>query len=293
MVAAMVRLLVLWAVLAAAPHPKDFWQAIVKNRFVPPDGTTAGQLIPELLANLGSGDPELRDDLSTTILTAWIYQTKSLGPDDLRPMAATLRANLRKGIGDTGGGGVLLRSFSALILSIIAARDNDAPFLSSEEHAALLASTLDYFRDERDLRGFDDGVGWMHSAAHTSDLLKFLARSDRLRPGAQADILAALTDKNRTAASPFAQGEDERMARVVISIVRRSDFDRTAYATWLETMSRLAAFPRPADGAALRAQQNARHLMTSLFTELSADERPSAGADFARDALRAALKKLF
>ena len=45
--------------------------------------------------------------------------------------------------------------------------------------------------------------------------------------------------------------------------------------------------------AALRAQQNVRHLLTALWTELSVDERPSEGADVARQALRETLKTLF
>jgi hypothetical protein len=281
------------ALAAAAPHPKGYWQAIARNKFAPPAGVTAAELAPELVAALASPDPELRDDLAETILTSWIYRTKLLGPGDLRPMIATLRANLRKGIGETGTDGVLLRSFSALTLSVIAARDTEAPFLTAAEQADLLRSALDYFRDEHDIRGFDATRGWMHSAAHTSDLLKFLARSAQLAPGAQPRILDALAAKNRDAASPFSQGEDERMARIVISIVRRADFDRAAFSAWLEGMAKAAAFPEPATVASLRAQQNARHLLSALFTELSADERPSEGAEFSRTALREALKKLF
>src|SRR5262245_48569745 len=122
--------LILCAVLSAAPHPKAYWQAIVKNNFDPPADTAASQLAPELIANLASPDPELRDDLSETILTSWIYRKKLLGPEDLRPIVTTLRENLRQGIGATDGDGVLLRSFSALTLSIVVARDNEAPFLT-------------------------------------------------------------------------------------------------------------------------------------------------------------------
>jgi hypothetical protein len=88
------------------------------------------------------------------------------------------------------------------------------------------------------------------------------------------------------------QGEDERMARVVISIVRRQDFDRPAFTAWLETMRKAAAFPNPPAVASLRAQQNARHLLMALYTVLVVDERPSEGAEFARTAVRDALKTI-
>jgi Protein of unknown function (DUF2785) len=281
------------AAQTAGTQPKAYWQSIAKNKFELPEGATAAQLAPELVANLGSPDPELRDDLSTSILTSWIYQKKLLTPDDLRPLIATLRTNLRQGIGETGNDGVLRRSFSALALSIVAARDNEGPFLSASEHAALLDSAIEYFRDERDIRGYDEAKGWMHSAAHTSDLLKFLARSANFPAGAQPRVLEALAAKNRGAAAPFSQGEDERMARVVMSIVRRADFDRNAFRSWLTTMQSASKFPQPATVDALRAQQNARHLLTALWTELSVDDRPSEGADFARQALRETLKTLF
>jgi hypothetical protein len=273
-----------------APHAKSFWQSIVQQKFEPPAGTPLAQLVDELLGNLGSPDPELRDDLSLTILTAWIYQKKLLGPDELRRITATLEANLKRGIGERGGDGVLLRSFSALTLSVIAARENETPFLTAAEFHELLAVALAYLRDEQDLRGYDPERGWMHSAAHTSDLLKFLARNPRLEPSGQGTVLAALLAKNTAAAAPFAQGEDERMARVVVSVIRRNDFDRDGFSRWLASATAAARFPDPVSAGTLRAQQNVRHLLVALWAELSTDERPSDGADAAKSALRGALK---
>jgi hypothetical protein len=83
------------------------------------------------------------------------------------------------------------------------------------------------------------------------------------------------------------------MARVVISIVRRADFDRDAFRAWLTSAASIATFPTTVSVASLRAEQNMRHLLAALSTELSTDERPSEGADFAREALKATLKTLF
>lgn len=287
--------IVLAAVMGQSPpgHDKAYWRTIADAKFDVPPGQTAERLAPELLANLGSPDPELRDDLAFSTLSSWIYRKRLLGPDALRPMIQTLTGNLRKGVGETDNDGVLLRSFSALTLSVIAALDNEAPFLSGEEYAALLDAALAYLRDEHDIRGFDPRKGWMHSAAHTADLLKFLARNPHLPPRGQARILSALTAKNREARAPFSQGEDERMARVAISIARRADFDREGFRDWLSAAKAASTFPNPATQDALRAQQNVRHLLTALWTELSVDERPSEGADFAKSALRDVLKGLF
>lgn len=274
-------------------HPKPFWQSIAAQKMALPAGESAPALAAELVGALGSTDPEMRDDLAFSILSSWIYGEKLLGAADLRPLTRTLQGHLRVGIGGPEGDAVLLRSFSALTLSVVAARDNVDPVLSNDEYAELLDNALRYFREERDLRGFDARKGWMHSAAHTADLLKFLARNQRLRPADQARILDALGAKNRDAAAAFSQGEDERMARIVISIARRPDFDRDAFKTWLASAQAAATFPAPPTVDALRAQQNMRHLLAALWTELSVDERPSDGAEFAKGALREVLKTLF
>jgi len=275
---------------SSQPHPKSFWQAVAANKYEVPAGDTVVDLARELTDNLGSPDPELRDDLSFSILTSWIYQQKLLSPTDLRPMVAMLEGNLLRGVGETDGDRVVLRSFSALTLSVIAARENETPFLSNGEFSRLVDAALTYFHDERDLRGFDPARGWVHSAAHTSDLLKFLARNPKLTGTDQTRMLAALTAKNRDASVPFTQGEDERMARVVVSIVRRPDFNRDGFKTWLAEAQGIAKFPQSVTVDTLRAQQNVRHLLTALWTELSVDDRPSEGADFARAAVRDALK---
>lgn len=294
----MPTLLFLFALLASptppqGAHPKSFWTSIAQQKSALPPGESAPALAAELVAALGSPDPEMRDDLAYSILTSWIYTQKLLGADDVRTIMRTLQANLKVGLGAPESDAVLLRSFSALMLSVIASRDNADPFLTPEEYQTLLDGALAYFRDERDLRGFDEKKGWMHSAAHTADLLKFLARNPKLRPVDQARILTALTAKNRDAATPFVQGEDERMARVVISIVRRPDFDRTAFTVWLEAATSAAVFPREPAAASLRAQQNTKRFLSSLWSSLSADDRPSQGGDFARTSLREALKTIY
>jgi hypothetical protein len=286
------RTALLVAVLLS-PHDKMFWRAIVDAKFAVPAGESAATLAPELVTALGDPDPEMRDDLAFTILTAWIYEKKLLGPDDLRPVVKTLEKQLEHGVGVTGNDDVLRRSFSALTLSVIAARDNATPFLSEAEFRTLLDNALRYFHDERDTRGFDAQKGWVHTAAHTADLLKFLARNAHLRAADQRRILDALIDKQRQPGAVFAQGEDERMARVAISIARRTDFDRAAFADWLGTAKTAATFPKSPTVDALRVHQNVRHLLASLWTELSVDDRPSEGADAARQMLRDTLKTLF
>ncbi len=229
---------------------------------------------------LGSPDSELRDDFALSILETWIYK-RTLPPAEVSALVPKLLANLRAGIDQPGTDAVLRRSFSALTLACRGrARQRGAISESADDFRAILDGALAYFAAERDLRGFDPQKGWIHSVAHTSDLLKFLARSPRLAPAGQEKILDALTAKVRAAPEVFGFGEDERMARVVISIVRREDLDRTALRAWLSATLAEAKFPAKPTVANLRVMQNARHLLVSLWAELSTDKRPVGRGGF-------------
>src|SRR5882757_8059743 len=126
---------------AESPHAKEFWGGIVAKKFQTPEGSSQSQLVPELLDLLGSSDAELRDELAVGILEAWIYQ-RTLPPDDVRALVPKLLANLRSGVAEPGTDSVLRRSFSALTLAAVVARDNEEPFLDAEDFRAILTGAI-------------------------------------------------------------------------------------------------------------------------------------------------------
>jgi Protein of unknown function (DUF2785) len=263
------------AAAAAEPakHPLEFWRQIKASDFAVPAGETPLPLLVELSDSLGSTDPDIRDGFGYEIPVAWIYTKKLLGPADLRVLLGRWTANLRSGIGDAAGDSVLLRSFSALDLSVLAAHDLQAPFLSPAEFDALLTAALAYLRDERDVRGYTPPVGWRHSCAHTADLLKFLARSPHLKAADHGRILDAVQAKVTRSGDPvYVWGEDERLARTLVSLVRRSDFDPALADPWLAAFTALhkkaweGALPDP---ALLAGDRNAANLLKSFHTFLS------------------------
>ena len=62
-------------------------------------------------------------------LTAWIYQQQILDGETVRHLADAWRQNLETAIGERDTDTVYRRSFSALMLSVVVARDNATPFL--------------------------------------------------------------------------------------------------------------------------------------------------------------------
>ena len=280
----------------AAPRDKAFWLAIARNDYKVPDGESADALVRELNAYLGSPDPELRDDCAYSIAAAWIYRDKRLSPETLRALLAEWTGNFRKGIGETGSDGALLRSFSALDLSTLAALDNVQPFLEDEEFDATLSAALAYLAAERDLRGFDPAKGWIHATAHTADVLKFLGRSRRLKPADQGRILAAIGSKVRAAGLVFVWGENERLARAVESLALRPDFDRAAFTAWLGAFQAdgkaLWAHGPAIDPARFPGVQNAKDLLRSLYVGLSLRGRDQPAIEAVRAEILGCLETL-
>ncbi len=253
----------------AAPT-KDFWESIAKNNYSPPAGQSAAELSHSLSAMLGSPDPDLRDEIAYTTLTNWIYEKRLLSPADLRPLITEWLGNLSRDVGSVGSDAVLRRSFSALMLSVVVARDNAAPFLEEKEFRNVLNGAIAYADAEKDLRAYDAEKGWMHSAAHTADLLKFLGRSRYATTADQAAILAAVSRKLHSAGTVFAFGEDERMARAVLSIVARPDFDVAGFRQWLALCKPVAPTTARPQIAELATYQNLKNTLAKLVLILLA-----------------------
>jgi Protein of unknown function (DUF2785) len=273
-----------------AIHDKPWWQAVIADDFAPPAATSMDALLRELNSYLASPDPELRDDIAYRVLANWLYVQRIVPPERAGELIATWRRNLRHGIGERGTDSVFRRSFSALMLSVAAALDNQAPYLDAGAFERLLEAALQYLHDERDTRGFDPEKGWMHSVAHTADLLKFLGRSRHLEAQDQAAILAAIAGKLDTLDVVLVHGEDERLARAVLSIVARPDADMTAFEAFLGDL-----LPSPPDGlptpAELALNQNRRNLLVSLYAVLGTDKRELESLQDARDRVLAALQR--
>lgn len=254
----------------APVHPAEFWRGIVEQGHRLPEGDSAFELLVELSSYLGSPDPALRDDCAYGIAAAWIVRRQLLDEDELRALCELWSRNLEVEIGAAGDDSVLLRSFSALDLSLIAAYDAEHPFLGDEGYAKLLESALGYLERERDLRGWVEGLGWCHAAAHTADLLKFLARSPRLDPAGQYAILAGVARRLReTDGYVFVHGEDERLAAVAVSILGREDLDTEAFEDFLGELAATAKLPAEFDPRAFAALQNSKNLLRALHVRLA------------------------
>lgn len=274
-----------------ASHDRQYFRAIAANHFGVPQGASAFALAQQLTPWLASPDPILRDDLAYTILDVWIRHGMLTDPQLLNLLPA-LEQNLTLGIGDSGSDSVLLRSFSALTLASLAQRDLEHPFLSPTQYRDLLAAALTYLRDERDNRGFDPRKGWIHSTAHTADLLAALARDPRFTSVDQQALFAAVEQRLRSATAIYTYGEQGRLGVALLSVITRDDFQSAAFENWLAAIEQdnIVWQKSPPDPIQLALFENHLYLLEAMLARMPVKTPLSPAATQAFSAIREALR---
>lgn len=294
-VAAAVTLSVL-APAAAQTRSKDAWVALARGGFALPTGQRPADVLVEMIPLLASSDPVLRDEVAYAAAERWILRDKSVGDADVARLIERWRATLSDGLGTSGDARALARSFSALSLSTATARHATSPVLDTAAAQQLFEHLLDYLRRERDLRGFDPRLGWIHATAHTADAIKFLARAGTWRPANLAPLLDTVRTKIEMWEGVFAWGEAERLAAMLHAAVRRPDADLAALGPWLAGWTRdhdtLWAKGPHVEAARYARVENAKQVLRALHALLAMEQSPSAPAIEARQAVLTTLARL-
>lgn len=252
---------------------KDFWISITKNDYQIPEGYTLANLTDILFSYLASTDPDLRDEIAYTVYANWLKR-EMYSKEELKPHIDKLLSNLDKGIGETESDTVFLRAFSVLLLAEIVHNDNKKPILEKNQIESILDKGLWYLDAEKDPRGYVPVKGWAHALAHTADLLLVLARNRNIDGADLLRMLSAISAKMvHSTAHIYIHGEDERLARAVLEILRRDLIPAEQVESWTTACTQ----PDGTDwkGAYLdeeknRAFQNTRNLMRSIYLALIA-----------------------
>jgi hypothetical protein len=262
----------------ATAHDRPFWAELRAHEFHTAPREPVGPLALEAAALLGSTDPQLRDAIAYEALAAWVYRDHALTDPELRALFQLLLTNARAGLGGGESDTLFLRSFSTLSLALFAATDLRQPTLDTAQFDALIDLGTQALTAERDLRGYVPEKGWGHATAHCADLLKFLARSPRLRTAQQRQIVVVIAERTRSAGQVFVWGEDARLASALAAVARRQDLDFMPFSAWFERVGReheaiWSGPPEPARYVSERAQLN---VLAHLAATLDADHTGGA-----------------
>ncbi|MBN2115594.1 MAG: DUF2785 domain-containing protein [Anaerolineales bacterium] len=267
---------------------KDFWASLARNDYKIPSGHTLGELTEILFGYLSSTDPELRDKIGYDVYANWL-EREMYTKEEISAHVEELLAALAKGIGETESDSVFLRAFSVLFLAEIVYSDNRKPLLEKEQVQAIFEKGISYLHTEKDPRGHVPVKGWAHALAHTADLMLELGRNRHLNESDLQEILNGISTKMVHATNHlYMHGEDERLARAIMEVLRRDLIPLRKVELWAKS------FLQPDGGdwkgaleeeGRTRAFHNIRNLLRSIYLELVADQEEMPD--------RETLKKIF
>jgi hypothetical protein len=289
--------------IASAPTPaaptssltaerRAWWEA-VRAAKAPPAGTAAATLVPELEAMLTATDPAVRDGLGYEMLARWLQAAGALDAATVRGLRDRLVARTAGPI--VAGDAVFARSFAALVLSVVTAREVAAPDLDRGR-----ARRADDRR--RGLRRTRDRPARLHGRQRLGPRRRAHRRLDEV-PGAPS------RRSPRDQATRRCSARSPRSSRAITACAGSATARTSAWPrpcapwraatcsttprsiAWLATVIAPLArrLARAVRSRSLYAnQRNARDLLVSCFVALSFDDSPGAARALAR--LNAAMK---
>lgn len=166
-----------------------------------------------LLGNIGNLNPVIRDDLVYTLLARGFLESAFTHKQEQNIVSTFIKEkDLFKNIAEPQNDSIFLRSFSALLGSVILEKDKKTEILTDEQRKQLFAWSIDYLLREKDYRGFVAGKGWAHSVAHGSDFLGAALSHPKFLKQEQRRIMQIIPTIFKNINTPFVDDEEQRLA---------------------------------------------------------------------------------
>ncbi|MGW1534509.1 DUF2785 domain-containing protein [Streptomyces aureus] len=204
------------------------WSSIAAAGFPFPEGVPASLVSDELSAMLVSPDPKVRDDQAYTAAARWIGDGRlDEVLEDLGDTAADRFAHPE----------IQARTFAPLVLRCVLARAVSEPGTIPKAAAERwYVPFTAWYTSERDTRGWDDSLGWLHAVAHGADAAAAFAQA---LPDRRAELLE-LCARRMTAATDYryVQLEDARLARAIGRILLIPGLSTEQATGWLTVVAK-------------------------------------------------------
>jgi Protein of unknown function (DUF2785) len=243
------------------------WTAVIAADFALPADGTLPEFVDELLTDLCSPDPALRDDQAYPVLATWIEA--GLLDQELAPLGERV-------VGMFSHPELQARTFAALILAGLIHRDSVAALVDQDIVLNWLDGFAAWWLTEADLRGWDDQLGWLHAIAHGSDVVRVASQSPQLREEQLIPLLHLVSARLVMDTDyVFAHQEDDRMALAIAAALIRPELSESAAVGWLDAIRSYfeASEPGPVPAPASNAMRTLRSLyvMTDRGVQLEFD----------------------
>jgi hypothetical protein len=195
------------------------WKNVEAADYAVPAGRSMDDLVRELSRALADPDPLVRDGEPYGVLATWIAR-------------GTIEPSRRLELGDEMAARLTdprteARTFAPLVLGMLVA--------AGDFKTAWVDAFARWYPAERDLRGHDDTLGWLHAVAHGADLLAGFGLHPEVAPTRMLDLAAArLTEPTDHV---YDQLEDDRLARAIARVLTRADLSERDAVGWLDAIA--------------------------------------------------------
>lgn len=219
-----------------------------------------------MMNHIGDVDGELRDELVLTTLWDWI--TKGVLTIEETRNILNISIDEKHLFCDIGQANdkVFTRTFSVLVAAICFSMHLDDKYLTKKEVDTVYDKVIRYYNEEKDLRGYIDGKGWAHGAAHGADALGELAKCDDIGHEKLIKILEVIQSKISINNYSYINNEEERMISAVIAVLERKVLEEKEIIDWVKSFERLDKIEKyPED---MTIEINVKNFLVSLYFRL-------------------------
>lgn len=209
------------------------------NKYTLSEGECRSQYVEVMLQYIGDTDPDLRDELIYSTFNEWICEKEYFSDNDLLNMLNTLidENHLFYHIGNDEDDSVFTRTFSILVVVLILIQHRKSAILDYDRFIEVKNAVIQYYMEERDLRGYIEQYGWAHGAAHGSDALDELVQCKESNDVILQEILESIKVVLYNEKYLLCNEEDERIARVVYRMIKNQSIPDRLMNNWLEGLS--------------------------------------------------------
>ncbi len=213
---------------------KSLLKDIKDSNYSVPDGINQYELSIEMMNYIGDIDSELRDDLILTTLYHWIIDGVLSVEEDYELLKTAIDdKHLFYGLGETNDT-VFTRTFSAEIVANVIYKHRQEKFIPEADIHRILEAFLEYYTADHDIRGYVEGKGWAHGAAHGADALDEFARCEEIGYDELKKILTAIYKKVNVNHYGYIHFEDERMITAVKAVLERNLIPMKELEDWID-----------------------------------------------------------
>jgi tetratricopeptide (TPR) repeat protein len=228
---------------------KQQLMSIRDNEWKLPTDINNYELVLEAMLNIGSTDPVLRDELILELIYKMIVE-KDLTDKEIKHLMelALSEKHLFYKIGKKEDDSVFNRAFTVLLVGGMLNRHNNSTdkLFTEIEIKEILNKLLRYAREEKDVRGYVEAKGWVHTAAHTGDALREIALCKEIHRSELVEILDAIKEKICISYYTYKNNEDERLVSAIINIIQRKILREDEVINWIkgfENMNKTGTYP--------------------------------------------------